>query len=90
MRVACASLSACVFVNSLNSSPRLLTAPPKVASLEPRSFPFIEKIDRVIQGVQVANLLQLFLGEVVSMLLYEMPSYLLCPCPLDATDNALG
>jgi len=61
-----------------------------VASLELRNFPFLEKIDRVLQALQVANLLALFLGEMISVVLYEMPSYLLCPCPLDAADEALG
>ena len=64
-----------------------LTAP---LEPEPRSFPFMEKIDRIIQAVQVANLLALFLGEMISMSFYEMPPYLLCPCPLGATDGALG
>jgi len=50
----------------------------------------MEKIDRIIQAVQVANLLALFLGEMISMSFYEMPPYLLCPCPLGATDGALG
>jgi hypothetical protein len=61
-----------------------------VASLKPRNFQFIEKIDRVIQALQAENLLALFLGEMIAMLFYEMPSYLLCPCPLDAADEALG
>jgi hypothetical protein len=58
--------------------------------MEPRSLPFIEKFDCVIQALQVANLLALLLGEVISMFLYEMPSYVLCPCPLDVADEARG
>jgi hypothetical protein len=32
----------------------------------------------------------LFLSEMIPMPVYEMFLYLLCPCPLDITDEALG
>jgi hypothetical protein len=54
------------------------------------SIPFIEKVDRISQAFQVANCLALFLGEAISVLLYEVPPYLLWPFPFDATDDALG
>ena len=82
-----------MYINSLNSSPRFHTAPPinwcLVASLEHRNFQFAEKINRILQALQVKNLLALFLGEMISMLFYEVPSYHLGPCPLDATEEAL-